>query len=149
MRGGMLLIHQKLIGWLSRSGGKSPWPSSTWFKGNHADFWFDSRIPHCTAMSVTKNVQRSVDIPMLIFDLWQRCRAADIVKCKPLTVPQLDALVSFSLIPANLQRCALGLTGRNAGIHTRWAQKQEQKHHATWQSMASSIGVHTHIASEH
>ena len=62
---------------------------------------------------------------------------------------QLDALVSFSPLPANLQRCVLGLTDRNARIHTRWVQKQEQKHRAARQSTGSSIRVHTRTNNEH
>ena len=81
----MLLIRQKLIGWLSRSGGTSPWFSSTSFKGNHADSRFNSRILDYIAMSITARIQRTVTIPMLVFKLRQRFRAADTLKCKPLT----------------------------------------------------------------
>ena len=58
-------------------------------------------------------------------------------------------MVLFFPLPANLQRCMLGLTGRNARIHTRWAQKQKQKHCAMRRAMVSSIRAHTHIDSEH
>ena len=54
-------------------------------RGNYADFWFNSVIVDGIAMLVNIRVQRCVAIPMLVFELWQRGRVANIVKCEPLT----------------------------------------------------------------
>ena len=81
---GVLVFHQKLIGWLSQFGGKWPLPSSTLFKGNHADFWFDSGIANNVAMLVTARVKRCVALLMLVFKVRQHGGAVDTVKCKSL-----------------------------------------------------------------
>ena len=81
---GMLSIHQRLIEWLSQSGGKWLQPLSTRFKGNHADFRLDSGIADGTAIPITARFQQCFAIPMPVFELWQHGGAADTVKCKPL-----------------------------------------------------------------